>query len=64
MDLLAHLFVLVLAFALVHWIIQLIPLPASPPFKQILLIIMCLFALGVLAGEFGLWGSWGVLRHR
>jgi hypothetical protein len=70
MDVLLHLIVLCLVFALLYWMIVLVtgllPAPVATAAKAVLLVLLAFLALGVLLGEVGVWdASWGLWhRHR
>lgn len=53
MSLLISLVVLVLVFALLWYAISLLPLPASPPFRNILYVLLCVAAAVYLWSRFG-----------
>ena len=67
MDLLIHLVVLVLVFALLYWLIVLVcgvlPNPPANAVRVVLLVLLCLVAISYLTGEAGLWGTWGLGYH-
>ena len=53
-SLLLFIIVVIVVLCLVYWAISLIPLPASPPIKTILLILAILIAAFLIAQRAGL----------
>jgi len=59
----AYLFILVLAFALVCWMVAMVPLPARPPhLRSVLYVLVALVGLAVLFDLLG-WVDMGLRVH-